>query len=117
MCFVCTSPVVRLAQGRPSNNLFAAAAQPRTLDLQVTSQAPCSQHGHRGTQCCCQMLSKSGSFTKPYRYVTRHHICMQFSTILVTFLSTDDDETSPTIQDGGRQPEVVKTLYLLQIEI
>ena len=43
---VYTSPVVQLAQGQPANNRQAAATQPRTLDLQVTNQAPCS-HGHR----------------------------------------------------------------------
>ena len=49
------------------------------------------------------------AFTKPCTKVTRLYILMRFSTVLmirhsiVTFISTVDDVTSPTIQDGGRQ--------------
>jgi len=39
LSIVCTSPVVRLAQGRPANNRQATAAQPRTLDQQVGLRA------------------------------------------------------------------------------
>ena len=56
-----------------------------------------------------KFLPKSGPFTKPCTNVTSLHILMRLSTVLmirhslVTFLNTEDEETSPTIQDGGRQ--------------
>ena len=67
-----------------------------------------------------KFCQKSGPFTKPCTNVTRLHILMRFSTVLmirhflVTFLRTDDDETLPTIQDGGRQTGSSVHCILLQ---
>jgi len=70
--------------------------------------APEIKYGGRKPGYAIEILLKSGPFTKPCTKFTRLYILMRFSTVLmirhsiVTLLSTDDDETSPTIQDGGR---------------
>ena len=60
-----------------------------------------------------KLLPKSGPFTKPCTKVTRLYILMRFSAVLmtrhviVTLLSTEDDETSPIIKMAADKPEAV----------
>ena len=75
----------------------------------VIKVAPEIQYGGRKPGYAIEILLKSGPFTKPCTKVTRLYILMRFLTVLmmrhsiVTFFSTVDDVTSPTIQDGDRQ--------------